>query len=232
VNTIIIDNYDSFTFNLYQYIGELDERPQVFRNDRITLEKLVRLRPDRIIISPGPGSPDDPNYFGICRRVILELGRTIPVLGVCLGHQGIIHAFGGRILRAREVMHGKTSRVIHENVGVFRGLPPCFDAMRYHSLVGEGASMPDCLQITATTDDHVIMGVRHRDYPIEGIQFHPESIGTGVGKQILMNFLQVQAAVAAEAHSATYQIASQQFAAESQALPAGKMKSGAARLAS
>jgi anthranilate synthase/aminodeoxychorismate synthase-like glutamine amidotransferase len=192
MKTIIIDNYDSFTFNLYQYVGELDERPIVFRNDRVSLEEIVALHPDWIIISPGPGSPDDPNYFGICKRVILELGPTIPVLGVCLGHQGIIHAFGGRVVRAKAVMHGKTSYIVHKNVGIFRGLPPCFEAMRYHSLVGDPESLPECLEVTAMTDDNVIMGVRHREYPIEGIQFHPESIGTPHGKRLLMNFLHTE----------------------------------------
>jgi anthranilate synthase component 2 len=189
VNTLIIDNYDSFTYNLYQYVGEIDQRPLVVRNDRITVDGVVRLRPDRIIISPGPGSPEDPEYFGVCTRVILELGQTVPVLGVCLGHQGIIHAFGGRIVRAPEVMHGKTSRITHDGTGVFRGLPGAFDVMRYHSLVGDPAAIPDCLEVTARTADGVVMGARHRRLPIEGIQFHPESIGTTVGKSLLRNFL-------------------------------------------
>jgi anthranilate synthase component 2 len=189
MKTVILDNYDSFTFNLYQYIGELDERPLVFRNDQISFDDLVKLRPDRVLLSPGPGSPADPAYFGICKRVILELGRDVPLLGVCLGHQGIIHALGGRIERARQVMHGKTSLVVHDGKGVFVGLPRSIEVMRYHSLVGDPAALPDCLEITATTADGVIMGVRHRSYPIEGIQFHPESIGTPVGKKILMNFL-------------------------------------------
>jgi anthranilate synthase component 2 len=194
MKVVILDNYDSFTFNLYQYIGELGPRPTVFRNDQIGFEELAQLAPDRIIVSPGPGSPEDPHYFGICKRVILELGRTVPLLGVCLGHQGIIHAFGGRVVRAREVMHGKTSYVVHSGAGVFRGLPPSFEAMRYHSLVGEPGSLPDCLEVTARTEDDVIMGVRHREYPIEGIQFHPESIGTAVGKRLLANFLAVERA--------------------------------------
>lgn len=194
MKVVILDNYDSFTFNLYQYIGELGPRPTVFRNDQIGFEELAQLAPDRIIVSPGPGSPEDPHYFGICKRVILELGRTIPLLGVCLGHQGIIHAFGGRVVRAKQVMHGKTSYVVHGGTGVFRGLPPSFEAMRYHSLVGEPESLPDCLEVTARTEDDVIMGVRHREYPVEGIQFHPESIGTAVGKQLLANFLSVKRA--------------------------------------
>jgi anthranilate synthase component 2 len=191
MRTVILDNYDSFTFNLYQYIGELDERPLVFRNDQISFEDLVTLRPDRIVLSPGPGSPEDPAYFGICKRVILELGRDVPLLGVCLGHQGIIHAFGGHIGRARQVMHGKTSAIVNDGKGVFIGLPRSIEVMRYHSLVGDPDTLPDCLEITATTADGVIMGVRHRSYPIEGIQFHPESIGTPAGKTILMNFLQL-----------------------------------------
>ncbi len=193
MKTVILDNYDSFTFNLYQYVGELDERPLVFRNDRIAFADLARLRPDRIIVSPGPGSPEDPRYFGICRQVILELGPTIPLLGVCLGHQGIIHAFGGRVVRAREVMHGKTSDISHVGEGIYEGLPASFEAMRYHSLVGDRDTLPACLEVTAWTSGGIVMGVRHRTYPIEGIQFHPESVGTSVGKQLLRNFLHLAA---------------------------------------
>lgn len=189
MNTVILDNYDSFTFNLYQYLGEIDEAPHVFRNDRITFDELVALEPERIILSPGPGRPDERQYFGICEEVILRLGRSVPILGVCLGHQGIIHAFGGRVVRAAEVMHGKTSCVFHNNRGIFQGLPRAFEAMRYHSLIGDPATLPDCLEVTAKTWDEVIMGVEHREYPIFGVQFHPESIGTGVGKALLKNFL-------------------------------------------
>lgn len=189
MKTVILDNYDSFTFNLYQYVGEIDERPLVYRNDKITLDELRRLKPDRIIVSPGPGSPEDPAYFGVCRQAILELGPTIPVLGVCLGHQGIVYCFGGRVVRAREVMHGKTSYIFHNEHGVFAGLPRAFEVMRYHSLVGEPSSLPDCLEVTAKTWDDVIMGVQHKQYPIHGVQFHPESIGTTVGKQLLENFI-------------------------------------------
>lgn len=190
MKTIILDNYDSFTFNLYQCLGEIDERPLVFRNDRITLPELTALQPDRIVISPGPGRPEDDDYFGVCRQAILQLGPTIPILGVCLGHQGIIHAFGGRIVRAREVMHGKTSRILHHGHGVLRGLPDEFEAMRYHSLIGDRATLPTCLEVTATTSDGVIMAVQHRRFPIHGVQFHPESIGTKIGKALLTNFLQ------------------------------------------
>jgi anthranilate synthase component 2 len=188
MKTVILDNYDSFTYNLYQFIGELAGAPLVFRNDRISIPQLEALGPDRIIISPGPGDPTDRQYFGVCRDAILQLGMQTPTLGVCLGHQGIIDAFGGRIVQAAP-MHGKTSYVFHDDVGIFRGLPRAFPAMRYHSLVGDPASMPACLQVIARTSDDVVMGVRHREYPIHGVQFHPESIGTEVGKQLLANFL-------------------------------------------
>ncbi len=189
MRTVILDNYDSFTFNLFQALGEIDERPIVVRNDKITLAELERLAPERIIISPGPGRPDDPAYFGICRDVIVQLGHNVPILGVCLGHQGIVHAFGGCVVRAPRVMHGKTSYVFHNGDPLFAGIPRAFEAMRYHSLVGEPASLPDCLAVTAKTWDEVVMAVRHREQPIYGIQFHPESIGTPSGKQLLRNFL-------------------------------------------
>ena len=189
MKTIILDNYDSFTFNLFQYVGELDERPLVVRNDKLSLAELARREPDRIIISPGPGRPEDARYFGICRQVILELGPRVPVLGVCLGHQGIIHAFGGRVVQASQVMHGKASYVFHNGDPMFAGVPRAFEAMRYHSLVGDPQSMPECLEVTAKTWDEVVMAVRHREHPIYGIQFHPESIGTPDGKTLLRNFL-------------------------------------------
>ncbi|HEY2839025.1 MAG TPA: aminodeoxychorismate/anthranilate synthase component II [Pirellulales bacterium] len=189
MNTVILDNYDSFTFNLYQYVGEIDARPLVFRNDQISFAELARLAPERIIISPGPGRADDPEYFGICKRAILELGPRVPVLGVCLGHQGIVHAFGGRIVRAESVMHGKTSRVFHQGDPMFASIPSSFEAMRYHSLIAERASLPDALRVSAETADGVIMAVRHVEFPIFGVQFHPESILTSVGKQLLKNFL-------------------------------------------
>lgn len=189
MKTVIIDNYDSFTYNLYQYLGELDERPLVFRNDRITLDEVKQLAPDRIIISPGPGNPENPAYFGVCRQVILELGRSIPLLGVCLGHQGIAAAFGGRVVRAPEVMHGKTSDVFHDSSSLFAGLPQPFQVMRYHSLVADKATFPDSLVATAHTADGIIMGLRHRDLPIYGVQFHPESIGTPSGRRLIENFI-------------------------------------------
>jgi anthranilate synthase component 2 len=189
---VILDNYDSFTYNLYQYVGELKEKPQVFRNDALSLAEFKALSPDRIIISPGPGNPENPKYFGICKQVILEMGPHIPILGVCLGHQGIIHAFGGRVVRAPQPMHGKTSLVYHNNHGILKGLKNGFEAMRYHSLVGDRESLPDCLQVTAKTWDDVIMAVQHKTYQVFGIQFHPESIGTPVGKKILKKFLDMK----------------------------------------
>jgi anthranilate synthase component 2 len=191
VTTILLDNYDSFTHNLYQYLGELDEPPLVLRNDDVTLAALERVRPARIVISPGPGRADDPGYFGVCREAILRLGARLPVLGVCLGHQGIIHAFGGRIVRAPEPVHGKASTVHHDGDPIFRDVPAAFEAMRYHSLVGDPAAIPGCLAVIARTEDGVVMGVRHRDRPTYGLQFHPESVGTPAGKRILANFLRL-----------------------------------------
>lgn len=191
MTTILLDNYDSFTHNLYQYLGELDEPPLVLRNDDVTLAALERVRPARIVISPGPGRADDPGYFGVCREAILRLGARLPVLGVCLGHQGIIHAFGGRIVRAPEPVHGKASTVHHDGDPIFRDVPAAFEAMRYHSLVGDPAAIPGCLAVIARTEDGVVMGVRHRDRPTYGLQFHPESVGTPAGKRILANFLRL-----------------------------------------
>jgi len=190
MRTLIIDNYDSFTYNLYQSVGTLGGNPVVARNDAITLSDVKQGTYTHIIISPGPGDPTDPHYFGVCREVILECGKTTPILGVCLGHQGIIAACGGKIVRAPAVRHGKASLIAHEGAGVFKNLPSPLKGMRYHSLVGEKESLPSCFEITAMSqDDHQIMGVRHRHYPIEGIQFHPESIGTEHGIEILKNFL-------------------------------------------
>lgn len=192
MTTVLLDNYDSFAWNLFQYLGELGERPVVVRNDRMSVAEIAALEPSRIVISPGPGNPENASYFGIGHEVIRTLGRTIPILGVCLGHQGIVSAFGGRIVRAPEPMHGKTSLIHHDGSTLFRGVPSPFTAMRYHSLVADRSTFPDCLEVTATTtcaDDLIIMGARHRTFPIYGVQFHPESIGTPDGKRILRNFL-------------------------------------------
>ncbi len=191
---VVIDNYDSFTYNLVQYLGELGaELPvaseiQVYRNDKINLEQIKQLNPDGVVISPGPGRPED---AGISLELIRHLGSTMPILGVCLGHQSIGQIFGGKIVSAPVLMHGKTSEVHHTNIGVFRGLTSPFTATRYHSLVIDRETCPDILEITAWVDDGTIMGVRHRNYPhIEGVQFHPESILTSSGKQLLRNFLE------------------------------------------
>ncbi len=208
MNVLIIDNYDSFTFNLYQYIGEiLSDTGTPFevivkRNNEITLDDVKAMNPDRIIISPGPGSPDDVNYFGVCGQVITELGKTTPVLGVCLGMQGIAHFFGGKVVRADVPMHGKTSPIIHDGKGVYQGLPQGIEIMRYHSLMVDYDSLPECLEITSVVGDGddkdvqklakngaQIMGIRHKTYPIEGVQYHPESFATEGAKQQLTNFL-------------------------------------------
>jgi len=186
----ILDNYDSFTYNLFQYVAELvGDRPMVFRNDELTFEQFQEKRPDAVIISPGPGNPENPKYFGICKQVITDLGPTTPILGVCLGHQGIIYAYGGHVVRAPQPMHGKTSIVYHNNQGILKGLRNGFEVMRYHSLVGEKDTLPATLEVTAKTWDEIIMAVQHREHPIYGIQFHPESIGTPMGKKILRKFL-------------------------------------------
>ena len=189
---LMIDNYDSFTWNLVQYLGELGAEVRVFRNDRITLEEVERLAPERIVISPGPCTP---NEAGISVELVRRFAGRVPILGVCLGHQCIGQAFGGRIVHAREIMHGKTSMIRHAGKGVFRGLPDPFEATRYHSLVIERASLPECLEVTAWTEREdgemdEIMGVRHRELPGEGVQFHPESILTAVGHDLLRNFLE------------------------------------------
>ena len=190
---IVIDNYDSFTYNLVQYLGELGEefpvakQIKVYRNDKIDLETIRRLKPDGIVISPGPGRPVD---AGISLEIIKELGPTLPVLGVCLGHQCIGQVFGGRVIAAPVLMHGKTSEIYHSAEGVFQGLDKPFNATRYHSLIVERDNLPDTLEITAWIEDGMIMGLRHRDYPhIQGVQFHPESILTSQGKALLQNFV-------------------------------------------
>jgi anthranilate synthase component 2 len=191
VKVLVIDNYDSFVYNLVQYIGELGGEPIVYRNDQITLQQAMELDPQRIVISPGPGTPEDPHYFGVCSSVLREMSCKIPTLGVCLGNQGIISVFGGKIVRAKRLMHGKTSMIRHYGKGVFEGVTNPFTATRYHSLVGDKTSIPACIEITAeSTDDGEIMGVRHRTYPITGLQFHPESILCENGKKIIKNFLE------------------------------------------
>ncbi|MEH2157126.1 anthranilate synthase component II [Nostoc sp.] len=191
---IVIDNYDSFTYNLVQYLGELaSEFPvaddiKVFRNDKISIDEIRGLKPEAVVISPGPGRPED---AGISLELIEQLGQELPILGVCLGHQSIGQVFGGKIIPAPELMHGKTSQVSHTGVGVFRGLENPLTATRYHSLVIERETCPDVLEITAWVEDNTIMGVRHRNYPhIQGVQFHPESVLTSSGKQLLRNFLE------------------------------------------
>ncbi|PRY66028.1 anthranilate synthase component 2 [Vreelandella songnenensis] len=217
MKVLIIDNYDSFTYNLYQFIGEIltTEKNRgalgafeilVKRNDQIAFADIVAMAPDRIIISPGPGSPDDPRYFGVCAEVIKELGKTTPLLGVCLGMQGIVHVFGGQVVKAPLPMHGKISPVNHARQSVFKGVPDQLEVMRYHSLIAHAHSLPECLQVTATvgslkaddfeqrshwesSGEFELMGVKHRDYPIHGIQFHPESFATEGGKELIANFL-------------------------------------------
>jgi anthranilate synthase/aminodeoxychorismate synthase-like glutamine amidotransferase len=183
---LVIDNYDSFTYNLVQYLGEMGEDLVVRRNDRITLDEIADLAPDRALISPGPCTP---NEAGVCVPMIQRFAGQFPILGVCLGHQSIGAAFGGEVVRNWRVLHGKTSMIHHRGVGVFRGLPDPIEATRYHSLVIRRESLPDCLEITADTDEGEIMGVRHRDLPVEGVQFHPESVMTPRGKELLRNFV-------------------------------------------
>jgi 4-amino-4-deoxychorismate synthase (2-amino-4-deoxychorismate-forming) component II len=185
---LMIDNYDSFTYNLVQYLSELGEEVRVFRNDQITLDEIRRLHPSKIVISPGPCTP---NEAGISLELIKEFTGKIPILGVCLGHQAIGQAFGGKIVRAPRIMHGKTSPIHHDQKTIFSGLSNPFEATRYHSLVIEPQSVPDCLEISARTQEGEIMGIRHKEYPIEGVQFHPESILTVEGKKLLKNFLEI-----------------------------------------
>lgn len=183
---VIIDNYDSFTYNLLQYFGELETKIKVFRNDRISLEELKELKPDYLVISPGPCTPAE---GGISKAAIREFTGKIPILGVCLGHQCIGEVFGGKVVRAPTPVHGKLSRIRHNGKGLFEGLPRTLEAVRYHSLVVERASLPEDLEITATTEDELIMGLKHRTHPTFGVQFHPESIFTEFGKELLVNFL-------------------------------------------
>ncbi|WP_137172086.1 aminodeoxychorismate/anthranilate synthase component II [Massilia sp. HP4] len=183
---LMIDNYDSFTYNIVQYFGELGEDVRTVRNDEITLEQIAAMKPDRICISPGPKAPKD---AGISLDILREFKGKLPILGVCLGHQAIGEAFGGNVIRAKQVMHGKTSSIAHIGEGVFTGLPSPFTVIRYHSLAIERSSLPSCLEVTAWTDDGEIMGVRHKDYDIEGVQFHPESILSEHGHALFKNFL-------------------------------------------
>ncbi len=183
---LVLDNYDSFTYNLVQYLGELGEEVKVYRNDEIDISGIKELAPDHILISPGPCTP---NEAGISLEVITTFKGIIPIFGVCLGHQAIGQAFGGKVIRAERLMHGKTSPIHHHGTSVFEGLPSPFTATRYHSLLVERESLPECLEITAETEEGEIMGLRHKDYPIEGVQFHPESIITDHGHQMLRNFL-------------------------------------------
>jgi len=187
---LIIDNYDSFVYNIAQYLGEIGVDCEVIRNDKITMDEIKQKNYDAIIISPGPGTPEDKKYFGVCTDVIKEIGPTKPILGVCLGHQGIIHAFGGKVTNAGRVRHGKTSPIKHIEDPLFQGVKNPFRATRYHSLVGDKTIIPDSLLVTAIAEDDLeIMAVRHKDYLIEGVQFHPESIMTEDGKKILSNFV-------------------------------------------
>jgi len=183
---LLIDNYDSFTYNLFQYLSELGEDVRVVRNDKVTLEDIEEMSPQRIVISPGPGTPD---RAGISNDVIRRFGASIPILGVCLGHQCIGYSFGATVGRAGEIMHGKSSLIHHDGLGVFEGLPNPFPAIRYHSLAVAAETVPDCLVVSARTDSGIVMGLRHRQYPVEGVQFHPESIVTEIGKDLLRNFL-------------------------------------------
>lgn len=183
---LIIDNYDSFTYNLVQYLGELGESPEVRRNDQITPEEIREMRPDAIILSPGPGTPEE---AGVCSEVVRRFAGQIPILGVCLGHQVIARVFGGKVVRADRLMHGKTSPILHDGKTLFRGMPSPFEAMRYHSLIVDRESLPAELVISAETPEGEVMALRHREYPLEGVQFHPESVLTEEGKKLLANFL-------------------------------------------
>lgn len=190
MKTLVIDNYDSFVYNLVQQVGELGSEPLVYRNNQITLEEAVHLNPDNIILSPGPGTPVDRRYFGVCSDILRTLSPTVPTLGVCLGHQGIIHVYGGKITKAGRIMHGKVSSIKHDGEGIFEGLENPFTATRYHSLVGERFTIPQEIMVSATSlDDGEVMAVRHKQHPVDGVQFHPESILTKEGQKLTRNFL-------------------------------------------
>ncbi len=191
MKTLIIDNYDSFVYNIAQLVGSLGSQAIVRRNDKLTLDDVRGLNPDKIVISPGPGTPAEKRYFGIGEEILKQISSEVPTLGVCLGHQGIAHAYGGRLRRAKTIMHGKVSSIGHKNEGVFKDVENPFVATRYHSLVVDKATLPTCLEVTAESlDDGEIMGISHKDYPIFGVQFHPESILTSVGTKIMRNFLE------------------------------------------
>jgi anthranilate synthase/aminodeoxychorismate synthase-like glutamine amidotransferase len=191
MKVLVIDNYDSFVYNLAQYIGELGGDVVVYRNDQVSLQQVMALKPNRIVISPGPGTPEDVRYFGVSTEILRHVSGEVPTLGVCLGHQGIIYAFGGKIVRAKRLMHGKTSAIKHDGKGIFKGVQNPFTATRYHSLVGDKQTIPSCLEVTAESiDDGEVMAVRHVKYPIDGVQFHPESILCEEGKLIIKNFLE------------------------------------------
>jgi anthranilate synthase/aminodeoxychorismate synthase-like glutamine amidotransferase len=188
IRLVLIDNYDSFTYNLFQYLGELGAETRVVRNDELTAAAVLAERPDRIVISPGPGTPDQ---AGISLELVRLAAGQVPLLGVCLGHQSIGQAFGGRVVRAPKLMHGKTSSIHHDGRTLFASLPSPFTATRYHSLVVAREDLPDCLEVSAWTEDGVVMGLRHKEHPIEGVQFHPESVLTDTGKRLLRNFLEL-----------------------------------------
>jgi anthranilate synthase/aminodeoxychorismate synthase-like glutamine amidotransferase len=191
MKVLVIDNYDSFVYNLVQYIGELGTEVVVHRNDQISLQQVQTLEPDRIVLSPGPGNPNDEHYFGVCKSILQHLSPMVPTLGVCLGHQGIISTFGGKVVAAKQLMHGKTSVIRHDGKGIFKNVQNPFTATRYHSLAGDKATIPECLKVTAISEkDKEVMAIRHKKYPIEGVQFHPESILCEDGKLIIKNFLE------------------------------------------
>ena len=191
LKVLVIDNYDSFVYNLVQYFGELGAEVKIYRNNKISLKRIKNLDPKRIVISPGPGTPEKERYFGICSEILQKLSRKIPTLGVCLGHQGIIHSFGGNISSAKKLMHGKTSMIKHDGKTIFKGIKNPLIGTRYHSLIGDKESIPECLEVSARSiKDGEVMGVRHIKYPIEGVQFHPESILCEDGKLIIKNFLE------------------------------------------
>lgn len=190
MRVLLIDNYDSFVYNIAQYLGELGASLKVYRNDKITVKKAKDLQPERIVLSPGPGTPESKRYFGNALSIIKQLGPHTPLLGICLGHQGIVHAYGGQITHATKIMHGKTSMIRHDEQGIYKDISNPFSATRYHSLVANIFNLPSCLKISAySLEDCEVMGVRHTKYPIEGVQFHPESILTVKGKKIMKNFL-------------------------------------------